>query len=326
MREMPSLVRAAGRESPHPWAVEAEGLVLAYGDHRALDGLTLNVPSGQLFGLLGPNGSGKSTLVLALAGLLQPQAGALRVLGRPPSPAVRAYMGFLFQGSSLDPFMTVEETLWLAGRLYGLGGRTLRRRLGELLEGFGLGERSRDAVRTLSGGLRRRLELARALLHRPRLLILDEPTTGLDPEARAALWQQLLAANAAGVTVLLVTHEVLDAERYCQRVAFLSQGRVVAEGSPQELKAGLRRDAVVVEWPACPPEVLAELSRWPEVGEATWAPPLLHLSVDRAADVVPRLFQMAGDGISSVHVHPATLEDAYFAIVGRPFRVEVGTP
>lgn len=323
---MPSPAGAAARKSEAAWAVEAEELVLAYGDRRALDGLTLTVPSGQVFGLLGPNGSGKSTLVLALAGLLQPKTGSLRVLGRAPSPAVRAHMGFLFQGNSLDPLMTVEETLWLAGRLYGLGGRTLRRRLEELLEDFGLAERSRHAVRTLSGGLRRRLELARALLHWPRLLVLDEPTTGLDPEARGLLWQYLLAANAAGVTVLLVTHEVLDAERYCQRVAFLAQGRVVAEGSPQELKAGLRRDGVVVEWSTCTPAALAEISSWPEVGEATWSPPLLHLSVDRAADVVPRLFQIAGDGISSVHVHPATLEDAYFAIVGRPFSGEARGP
>ncbi|HEU4759441.1 MAG TPA: ABC transporter ATP-binding protein, partial [Dehalococcoidia bacterium] len=175
-------------QSP-PFAAEVEALSFAYGDHRALDGVSLDIPQASVFGLLGPNGSGKTTLLALLIGLLSPEGGAVRVFGEAPSPALRAQMGIVFQESCLDPLMTVEETLWLHGRLFGLGGADLHRRIADALQRFGLAGRARQPTRALSGGLKRRLELARALVPAPRLLLLDEPTTGLDPEARLALWE-----------------------------------------------------------------------------------------------------------------------------------------
>ncbi|MDP2673743.1 MAG: ABC transporter ATP-binding protein [Dehalococcoidia bacterium] len=296
------------------------------GEERlALDGLTLEIPAGAVFGLLGPNGSGKSTLLSLLAGLRQPSDGAdrsadprpeVRVLGQPPSTALRARIGLLFQETSLDPLMTPGETLWLHGRLYGLGGRALHERIGALLESVGLAERARSPVSTLSGGMKRRLELARVLLPSPELILLDEPTTGLDPDAEAALWARLLEANRGGATVVLATNKVNEAEKHCDRVAFIHRGRLAAEGSPAELKAGLKRDAVWVEWPGFTPALAEEIGAWEGVGRLTWAQPTLHATVDAASAFVPRLFQAAGDGIRAVRIRESTLEDAYFDIVG----------
>ena len=298
-----------------PAAVAAEGVSFSYADRTALDGLTLSVPSGSLFGLLGPNGSGKSTLLSLLAGLRTPAAGALRVLGESPSPALRARIGLLFQETSLDPLMTARETLWLHGRLYAVGSRGLRQRIEETLATVGLAERARDRVGTLSGGMKRRLELARALLPSPDLLLLDEPTTGLDPDSEQALWSHLLQINGTGVTIILATNKVGEADRQCDTVAFIHQGRLVAQGSPAELKAGLKRDAVWLEG-TFSDALVAQIAAWPDVGKLTWASPLLHATVDSAAGFVPRLFQAAGDSIVSVRLRESTLEDAYFDIVG----------
>jgi ABC-2 type transport system ATP-binding protein len=297
-------------------AARALGVSFAYAERRALDGLTLEVPSGAVFGLLGPNGSGKSTLLSLLAGLRRPSAGEVSVLGEAPSTALRARIGLLFQETSLDGLMTPRETLWLHGRLYGLGGHDLRDRIDGALAGVGLAERAASFVSTLSGGMKRRLELARVLLPAPRLILLDEPTTGLDPEAEAAIWSRLRAANREGATVVVATNKVREAEENCDRVAFLHRGRLAAQGAPGELKSALKRDAVWVEWPDFPPALADELAGWDGVGHATWSPPVLHVTVDAASAFVPRLFQTAGDGIRAVRIRESTLEDAYFDIVG----------
>ncbi len=302
-------------------AASVRDVSFSYGERLALDGLTLDgltldVPAGAVFGLLGPNGSGKSTLLSLLAGLRQPSAGEVRVLGRPPSTALRARIGLLFQETSLDPLMTSAETLWLHGRLYGLGGRALHERIGALLESAGLAERAGSFVSTLSGGMKRRLELARVLLPSPELILLDEPTTGLDPDAEAALWARLLEANRVGATIVLATNKVNEAERHCDRVAFIHRGHLAAEGAPAELKAGLKRDAVWVEWPGFTPALADEIGAWEGVGKLTWAHPTLHATVDAASAFVPRLFQAAGDGIRAVRIRESTLEDAYFDLVG----------
>jgi ABC-2 type transport system ATP-binding protein len=298
-------------------AAEAEGVCFAYADRPALDGLSLSVPRGSVFGLLGPNGSGKSTLLSLLAGLRAPGAGTLRVLGEAPSAALRARIGFLFQETSLDPLMTARETLWLHGRLFGVGAAALRRRTGEVLETVGLADRAGSLAGTLSGGMKRRLELARALLPEPELVLLDEPTTGLDPDAQNALWAHLLELRArAGATVVLATNDVGEADRYCERVAFMHGGRVVAEGTPPELKSGLRHDAVWAEG-SFDERTLETVRAWPGVGKLTWAPPVLHVTVDSAPAFVPRLFQAAGDSISGIRLREATLEDAYFDMVGQ---------
>ncbi|MGH2633022.1 MAG: ABC transporter ATP-binding protein, partial [Tepidiformaceae bacterium] len=172
--------------------VAARDIGRSYGTRRALDGLTLEVPAGSVFGLLGPNGSGKSTFISILAAMETPPEGELRVFGKSPAPALRGRVGTVFQENTSDPLMTVIETLRLAGRLFGVTGQKFRQRSAELLAAFGLDSRASDPVSSLSGGMRRRLEMARALLHDPELLLLDEPTTGVDPEERRALWAALL--------------------------------------------------------------------------------------------------------------------------------------
>jgi len=306
-------------------AVETHDLTFDYEGHRALDGLSLTIGAGSLFGLLGPNGSGKSTLLTILAGLRPPASGSVAVLGQAPDPGIRTRVGFLFQETSLDPLMTVGETLSLHGRLYGMGSADLRRRTSEMLAAVDLADRARSFVRTLSGGMKRRLELARALLPRPELLLLDEPTTGLDPDSEHALWQHLLQINREGVTVVLSTNKVGEADRHCDTVAFIHGGRMTARGTPADLKANLKHDAVWAEGGFTQP-IVDKLRFLPGVGLLTWAPPVLHATVDSASTFVPRLFQEAGGAITSVRLREATLEDAYFATVGAALDSPEETP
>lgn len=298
-------------------AVEITGLTVAHGERRALDSVSLQVPHGAVAGLLGPNGSGKTTLLSVLLGLRAPTSGSVRVLGQPPAPSVRQQTGAVFQESCLDPRMTVAETLDLQAALFGLVGQPASQRTEELLRWFNLRDRRHDTTSTLSGGLKRRLELARALIPGPRLLLLDEPTTGLDPEVRQSLWEHLRQVNEAGTTILLSTHDMLEADRNCDTVAFIHKGRLLAQGAPAELKRHLRHDSVQLEWPGLTGEALAELTAIEGAGQTTWAPPLLHVTVDSARAFVPQAFQIAGDGIRGLQIRESTLEDAYFQIVGQ---------
>jgi ABC-2 type transport system ATP-binding protein len=299
-------------------AVEARAVVFSYGERRALDAISLSVPSGAVFGLLGPNGSGKSTLLSLLAGLRTPDEGLLRVFGQAPTPVTRRAVGFVFQESCLDPLMTVEETLRLQGRLFGLGGSRLREVVADLLRRFDLADRAGDATGALSGGMGRRLELARALVSSPGLLVLDEPTVGLDPDSRRRFWSDLGASNEAGTTILVATNDVAEADRYCRTVAFLDRGRVVAEGAPADLKRDLKKDSVRLDFPDPPEGLFDAVARWPGVGRVTVAPSSVHVTVDSASSFVPRLFEACGNGIRSIRIEESTLEDAYFQIVGRP--------
>ena len=295
---------------------------------RGVAGVSLSVAAGEAVGLLGPNGSGKSTILALVAGFLAPQAGSVRLEGQPLSAPLRRRLGVVFQEPSLDPLMTVSETLRLHGRLFGMGGAGLRDRIDELLARMGLRERAGDRVETLSGGLRRRLELARALLHAPSLLLLDEPSLGLDPDARAALWDLLDGARDAGTALLLATNDVSEAERACDRVAFLQAGRVIALGAPADLRRELRRDSVRVEWTSAPADAASTLAAIAGVGSVraaagAGAGTVLHVTVDDASAFVPALFALAGadgtaGGISGIHIHESTLEDAYFQRAGEP--------
>ena len=298
-------------------AIEVRDLVVSYGERRAVDGVTLSVAQGTAVGLLGPNGSGKSTLLSAVAGLRAPQDGEVLILGDSPVPAVRRRVGVVFQESCLDPLMTLHETLWLHGRLFGLGRSPLARRIETLLDQFELTPRTRDAVGTLSGGLRRRLELARALLHEPQVLLLDEPTTGLDPDSKRAFWEHLRSVRGDSLALLLATNDVLEAERECDTVAFLHQGRLVAQGSPTELKGGLKHDSVRVECIDGRAQAISiAIAGWPGVGRVTCIDAVLHVTVDEASSFVPRLFQTEADGIHTIQIERSTLEDAYFQVAG----------
>jgi ABC-2 type transport system ATP-binding protein len=209
----------------------------------------------------------------------------------------------------------------------GLDGATLRARMAELLERVALAERLQDHVGSLSGGMKRRLELARAVLHRPELLVLDEATVGLDPESRLQVWSVLQELRDEGCTVLLATNDVYEAERNCDEVAFLSEGRRVGQGTPEELKRGLKHDSVTLRWPGFTPDLLATLELWPGVGHAAHADGVVHVTVDDARTFVPRLFAEGFTGIRELQIHESTLEDAFFDLTGASMSVsQAGGP
>lgn len=236
--------------APPAPAVTIKDVHHRYGAREALAGITLHVERGELFGLLGPNGGGKTTLFRILCTLVPLVEGQIQVFDRDLSrdaAAIRPHLGVVFQHPSLDPKLTVFENLWHHGHLYGLRGRQLRDRAQVVLQHLGVHERRGDLVETLSGGLQRRVELAKALLHEPSLLLLDEPSTGLDPGARLDFTAYLEhLRDQEGVTILLTTHILEEAER-CDRVGILHQGSLVAVGTPDELKAKVGGDVVVVQ-------------------------------------------------------------------------------
>ena len=230
--------------------IEVSDLVKVYGgDTRAVDKVSFDVERGELFGFLGPNGAGKTTTIRILATLLKPTSGAARVAGYDvvaDAAEVRKRLGLAMQTPTLDAFSTGRETLELAGRLHRMPGREIRGRTDELLQLMGLEAAAKKLTGTYSGGMKRRLDLAAALMHRPEVLILDEPTEGLDPQSRTALWEELERISAEGTTMLLTTHYMEEADRLCTRLAIIDNGHVVVEGRPETLKAGVGADTVVV--------------------------------------------------------------------------------
>jgi ABC-2 type transport system ATP-binding protein len=210
------------------------------GDVQALDGVDLIVPNGGFVGLLGPNGAGKTTLIRSVVGLVIPDGGDMEVLGRsmrgPDAPAARQLVGYAPQEISLDRFVKVRDLLSLHGRYFGMTRADAGERADELLEVFDLADKATTLPSRLSGGMRRRLMLARALVHRPALVILDEPTAGVDVELRDELWQYIRKLHAAGTSILLTTHYLEEAEELCQMVAFIRAGKIVAEGTPADLR------------------------------------------------------------------------------------------
>lgn len=249
MSELPS---AGAQTAPASAPIELVALTHSYGRRLALENLSFRVERAQIFGLLGPNGSGKTTLFRILSTLMVPTGGEARIQGfdaaRQPN-LVRQQTGIVFQARSLDVKLTVAENLKHQGHLYGLSGAHLKARVGEVLRRVGLAERAVDLVETLSGGMQRRVELAKGLIHSPSVLLLDEPSTGLDPGARRDLWQYLrLLRDQEGVSVLVTTHLMEEAE-HCDRLAILNEGRLVALGSPAELKSQIGGDVVLIETP-----------------------------------------------------------------------------
>jgi ABC-2 type transport system ATP-binding protein len=298
-------------------AIRATNLTRAYGQRVALDGFSLEVQRGETFGLLGPNGSGKSTFIALLAGASQTSnSGCLEVLGEPPTAALRARIATVFQENTSDPTMRVAEYCRFAGRLFGVSNTQLGTRIPSLLETFGLAGRAKEPIASLSGGMRRRLEVVRALLHSPELLVLDEPTTGVDAEERALLWEAL-KRSSADVTILLATNDLAEADAVCDRVAFIQSGKVVACGTAAELKRGLRRESVHISWPGATDQQIAAVASWPGSGEVTRDGAKVMVTTDDASVFVPKLFEFAPGEIQSVAIAAASLQDAYFQHVRR---------
>jgi len=300
--------------------VEAVDLSHRYGERLALAGVSFAIRAGEIFAFLGPNGGGKTTLFRLLTTLIPVSGGEARLLGfdlkREPQ-AIRRGIGVVFQSPSLDRKLTVAENLRHQGHLYRLHGRELGARSAEMLERFGLVDRARDRIETLSGGLRRRVEIAKGLLHRPRLLLLDEPSTGLDPGARRDLWQHLVELrDRDGVTVLLTTHLMEEAER-CDRVGILDQGKLVALDTPQALCQEIGGDMITVV--AGDPELLrADIERL-FGGNPTLLNGTIRLERPSAHEFIPRLMEAWPGRIDSVTVGKPTLEDVFIRRTGHRF-------
>ena len=311
-------------------AIVAEELRKSYKDVQALDGLSFSVRNGEVFGLLGPNGAGKSTTVRVLTTLTHPDSGRALVAGEDVAQhpnRVRRKIGYVAQDSGVDWEATGRENLLLQGRIHGMGGKHLRVRVDELLELVGLRDAADRVARGYSGGMKRRLDVATGLVHRPSVLFLDEPTTGLDPEARAAMWVEVerLAAQEA-LTILLTTHYLEEADRLAERVAIVSQGRVVAEGTPDDLKRGLEGESITVELPeangrlADAERVMAEIA-----GNAVVDGQQVRARVPNGAQAIPTILgalDAAGVPVASVTTARPSLDDVYLHYTGRAFSEE----
>ncbi len=312
-------------------AINAVDLVKTYpGDVRALDGIGLNVEAGTIFGLLGPNGAGKSTTVKILTTLSRADSGTAHVMGvdvaRQPD-RVRRMIGLVGQHGAVDSEATGRENLILQGHLYGMGGAALRRRVDELLARFGLTDAAGRIVKTWSGGMQRKLDVASGLIHQPRVLFLDEPTTGLDPEARADLWAEVQRLSAEGLTILLTTHYLEEADRLAGQVAIIDRGKIVARGTPDELKSELRGDAIVVELRDSVRDghASAVLELLDGVHDPSISGRTLRARADDGARSVPTVLaalDAAGIGVASVTVARPSLDDVYLRHTGRAYRPE----
>ncbi|HET7516222.1 MAG TPA: ATP-binding cassette domain-containing protein [Actinomycetes bacterium] len=310
-------------------AIEARDLTKTYPKGvRALDGLGFSVEAGTVFGLLGPNGAGKSTTVKILTTLTRPDSGQASVAGIDVLAApdrVRRAIGLVGQRSGVDLEATGRENLTLQGQVYGLRGTGLRRRVGELLERFGLAEAADRVTRGYSGGMQRRLDVAMGLIHRPLVLFLDEPTTGLDPEVRADMWAEIAhLSGAEGLTILLTTHYLEEADRLAGRLAIVDRGRVVAEGSPNELKGELRGDAIQVELgdPQSDGRAHTALDRVPGIWEVSVEGRSLRARTEDGSAAVPVVLQALEAGglrVASVTIARPSLDDVYLRHTGRSF-------
>ncbi|HZD65671.1 MAG TPA: ATP-binding cassette domain-containing protein [Acidimicrobiales bacterium] len=302
-------------------AIEVQGLVKRYGDLEAVQGVSFTVAPGETFGFLGPNGAGKSTTISMLCTLTAPSDGWARVAGADvvaERSTVRSHIGLVFQDTTLDDYLTAAENLRFHAELYGVPRASVDLRLGRVLEMVDLSDRRDSLVRTFSGGMKRRLEIARGLLHSPRVLFLDEPTVGLDPQTRTHIWGYINSLKAQeAITMFLTTHYMDEAE-YCDRIAIIDHGRLVAVDTPEALKASVGQDRVELVTDDNAAAIEALRDRFDQ--EAVVSEGAVTVYVPNGETFVPQVFAGLGIPIGSVRVARPTLDDVFMAYTGKTIR------
>jgi len=322
--ELGTRTRAASATTP---VISVQNIVHRYEGRTALNGVSFEVRPAELFGLLGPNGSGKTTLFRILSTLMIPTVGRATIVGfdaaKDPD-GLRRQIGVVFQAQSIDAKLTAYENLWHQGHLYGQRGTVLKARIKEILGRVGLADRSKERIETFSGGMQRRVELAKGLLHHPSVLLLDEPTTGLDPGARRDVWQYLqLLRNQEHVSVIVTTHLMEEAER-CDRLAILNEGKLVALGAPTELKREIGGDVILLE--AREPESLADRIRVRFNVEVAVLNNKIRLERENGHRFITDVVEAFPGEIHAISVSKPTLEDVFIHRTGHRFWSETGEP
>jgi ABC-2 type transport system ATP-binding protein len=308
-------------------AVSVEGLVKRYDEVEAVRGIEFEVKSGEIFGFLGPNGAGKSTTINMLCTLVRPSGGTAHVAGHDvvaERDAVRRNIGLVFQDTTLDGYLTAGQNLSLHAELYGVPREAVGPRMRQVMEMVGLWERRGSLVNTFSGGMKRRLEIARGLLHSPRVLFLDEPTVGLDPQTRSSIWGYIRELKSReDITIFLTTHYMDEAE-YCDRIAIMDQGRIIVLDTPEALKASVGKDRIQIQ---TDDDAAAIASLQSNFGiEAKVAEDMVTFGVAEGEHFVPRLFAELGQPIRSVNVSRPSLDDVFMSYTGTTIRdAETGT-
>jgi ABC-2 type transport system ATP-binding protein len=310
-----------GESAATRFAIEVDGLRKHYGEFEAVRGISFRVPAGETFGFLGPNGAGKSTTISILCTLTRPSAGRALVAGADvvkQAAEVRRHIGLVFQDTTLDDYLTAKENLRFHAELYGLTGALAERRIRDMMTMVELWERRDGLVRTFSGGMKRRLEIARGLLHSPRVLFLDEPTLGLDPQTRSHIWGYIdELRRREEITIFMTTHYMEEAE-FCNRIGIIDQGQIVAMGTPDELKASVGQDRV--ELHTDDNSAAIGMLRERMGIEAKISEGAVAMYVSGGEEFVPRLFAELGVPIRSVRVSRPTLDDVFMTYTGRTIR------
>jgi ABC-2 type transport system ATP-binding protein len=306
--------------SPAP-AVLVDGLVKRFGEIEAVRGIDFAVPAGETFGFLGPNGAGKSTTINMLCTLVRPSGGSAMVAGHDvvsERDEVRRNIGLVFQDTTLDGYLTAEQNLRLHAELYGVPREAVAGRMQQVMEMVGLWERRGHLVNTFSGGMKRRLEIARGLLHSPRVLFLDEPTVGLDPQTRSLIWNYIRELKSRqDITIFLTTHYMDEAE-YCDRIAIMDQGRIIVLDTPEALKASVGKDRVEIQTDDNDAAIAALRERFGI--EATVAEGAVTFGVAEGEHFIPRLFAELGQPIRAVSVSRPSLDDVFMSYTGTSIR------
>ena len=301
--------------------LEIDSVVKRFGDVTAVAGISLEVRERACLGLLGPNGAGKTTLIRSIVGRVRPDSGGVRVFGEPAnSAAARRELGWVPQDLALYPLLTARENLDAFGRYQGLHGKPLRDAIAWCLEWASLADRAEAIVKTLSGGMRRRLNMAAGLIHRPRVVLLDEPTVGVDPQSRNHIFEMVEGLRGAGATVIYTTHYMEEAERLCDRIAIVDHGRVIAEGSKEELVArsfGTRSDVLMRL-----DRAVDKAAEWTAARGGTYREGVAHFPVDKPAEIAALLDAAARDGLNVIDLvlRRPNLESVFLKLTGRDLR------